>query len=95
MQVTTDSQYALRGGIQKAVGALGTFAELTLMKRGEIWAVAVDFQKLYNTLSQRIAALVATTMGLSQPSPNAHCTYPSFQGALEATIQLLCIFLDT
>ena len=56
LSVTLEQQFAVKGGIQKAVGSLGFRAEYVPAGEGEIWAIALDFKKLYNSLAPRVAA---------------------------------------
>ena len=71
LDVTLPCQFAVRGGIVKALASLGGFAEQVLARRMQVWAIAIDFQKLYNTLAPTIAAQVAQHMGMSAELSNA------------------------
>ena len=57
----------------KAVGTLGAHAEIALTKSSEIWAIAIDFQKLYIMLAPSVAATVAKHMGLTSDAVNVGC----------------------
>ena len=67
-QIRHPSQYATKGGIILAASKLGILTEATLHRTRPMWAVTVDFQKLYKTIDPILAGQVGVLLGLSQES---------------------------
>ena len=70
-QVLSPSQHATIGGISQAVGRLAFATEACASGFRPTFAVAVDFQKMFNTLSPRVAHFVSRALGLADSSATA------------------------
>ena len=70
-QVVHPCQYASSYGAQVAPAKINIYAEMTLHRLKETWALAIDFSKMFNTLSLAITLQTSSYMGLSQESIEA------------------------
>ena len=67
-QTIHPSQHATHGGAYCAVTRLIMYSEYALRKQGPLWAISVDFSKLYNSISPVVAAKISVLMGLNPAS---------------------------
>ena len=58
------TQYASRFGVLEAVGSLNTYAEAAYHGVASLWAISIDYKKLFNTISYVVAIEAARVMGL-------------------------------
>ena len=64
-QVMHPGQFATKGGVLKACSHIAWITEKSLLRLETYWGVTVDFAKMFNMLSGRVAAQVALFMGLA------------------------------
>ena len=67
-EVLHHTQYAASGGAHKAMQRLNMYAERVMRRQEGIFALTIDFTKLYNMLCPDIAKRIASIMGLSDQS---------------------------
>ena len=60
------TQYASCGGAGKAVAECNMFAEAALHGTRPVYAISLDFQKLFNSVSPTVASHVAMFLGMSE-----------------------------
>ena len=63
-QVLLPTQFASHGGIEKAVASMNRYVEAILHRIHPVWAISVDFAKLFNTISPEVAAETCKLMGM-------------------------------
>ena len=64
-EILMPTQYASKGGVLLAESTLGVYTEAACHGVCEIWAISIDFTKLFNTISAELAIQCARLMGLS------------------------------
>ena len=64
-QVLFETQYASRHGVLEAIGSLNTYAEAAYHRVAILWAISIDYKKLFNTISYVVAIAAAKLMGLT------------------------------
>ena len=60
------TQYSARGGTLQACVRINYYAECVARRAKPIFAVSIDYEKLFNTISPEIALEVMVAMGLDR-----------------------------
>ena len=82
------TQYAMLGGAGRAVATCNMYAEATVMKLRPIFAVSLDYQKLFNSVSPMVAMRVAMYLGpIWRNGMQPGAPLDQFSGGVEASTQ--------